>query len=181
MMPGGLPLIRTEWVALGTVCVGFGTAVCYRHSCQRWQVHAQAHTQAHAALYYPVHPHLTKRGCRSYSRYVAASNPIPSCRGPTPQQVTLPLLLRVTGLVAHSPAVRGLAIGAAAHVSGVAALASAGELAAADVASVAAVLVGTVRVALVYVPLVSDGLRLACGDYSYHRAPACGVREEGGG
>ena len=35
--------------------------------------------------------------------------------------------------------------------------------AAADVASVAAVLVGTVRVALVYVPWVSDGLRLACG------------------
>ena len=103
MMPGGLPLIRTEWVALGTVCVGFGTAI------------------------------------------------------------TLPLLLRVTGLAAHSPAVRGLAIGAAAHVSGVAALASAGELAAADVASVAAVLVGTVRVALVYVPWVSDGLRLACG------------------
>ena len=67
------------------------------------------------------------------------------------------------GLAAHSPAVRGLAIGAAAHVSGVAALASAGELAAADVASVAAVLVGTVRVALVYVPWVSDGLRLACG------------------
>ena len=27
MMPGGLPLIRPEWVALGTVCVGFGTAV----------------------------------------------------------------------------------------------------------------------------------------------------------
>ena len=77
--------------------------------------------------------------------------------------ITLPLLLRVTGLAAHSPAVRGLAIGAAAHVSGVAALASAGELAAADVASVAAVLVGTVRVALVYVPWVSDGLRLACG------------------
>ena len=50
-----------------------------------------------------------------------------------------------------------------AHVSGVAALASRGELAAADVASVAAVLVGTVRVALVYVPWVSDGLRLACG------------------
>jgi len=103
MMPGGLPLIRTEWVVLGTVCVGFGTAI------------------------------------------------------------TLPLLLRVTGLAAHSPAVRGLAIGAAAHVSGVAALASRGELAAADVASVAAVLVGTVRVALVYVPWVSDGLRLACG------------------
>ena len=103
MMPGGLPLIRPEWVALGTVRVGFGTAV------------------------------------------------------------TLPLLLRATGLSAHSPAVRGLAIGAAAHVSGVAALASAGELAAADVASVAAVLVGTVRVALVYHPWVAEGLRVACG------------------
>ena len=38
-----------------------------------------------------------------------------------------------------------------------------GALRPADVASVAAVLVGTVRVALIYVPWVSDGLRLACG------------------
>jgi putative effector of murein hydrolase len=116
MMPGGLPLIRTEWVALGTTIAGFGTAL------------------------------------------------------------SLPLLLRATSLSARTPVVRGLAVGAAAHVSGVAALAAGGEIAAADAASVATVVVGVTRTALVHVPWVAEALT-----YTLGAVPTANDHEDAGG
>lgn len=77
--------------------------------------------------------------------------------------VSMPLLLRGCGLRLASPLARGLAVGSAAHVSGVAALAAAGEAAAADAASVATVIVAVSRVSLVHVPWVGDALGRLCG------------------
>ena len=75
-------------------------------------------------------------------------------------QVTLPLLLGWTRLT--SPLGRGVGIGCTAHVGGMAALLSTGEIAAADAAAVALVVVGVARSVLVQVPPVSRALSEAC-------------------
>ena len=77
-------------------------------------------------------------------------------------QMTLPLLLRV-GLGAQPPAVQGMAVGAAAHVGGMAALTALGHQAAADAAAVALVVFGVARAVSVHLPGASTLLSRACG------------------
>ena len=72
-----------------------------------------------------------------------------------------PIMLRVTGLHTYPALARGFALGAVSHVSAVAALTAAGELAAADAAALSFFLMGTTRGK----PRI-DWLRM-------HAAPAC--------
>jgi putative effector of murein hydrolase len=72
-----------------------------------------------------------------------------------------PLLLRVTGLHRSTALVRGFAVGSVSHVSGVAGLTAAGELAAADAAAIAMFLLGTLRCVLLQLPGVSAVLGVA--------------------
>mmetsp|Transcript_36322 Transcript_36322/g.121623 ORF Transcript_36322/g.121623 Transcript_36322/m.121623 type:complete len:317 (-) Transcript_36322:39-989(-) len=104
-MPSGLPLIRAEWVAVGTA---FNSAMT---------------------------------------------------------QVTLPALLALTSLQAAPAFARGVGIGCTAHVGGMAALAASGDLAAADAAACALVVVGVARAVLMQVPAFSRALAHACGGH----------------
>ena len=79
-------------------------------------------------------------------------------------QVTMPLLLATTGLgSACPPLARGVAVGAVAHVGGMAALIAAGDLAAGEFAAVALVACGVSRGVMMQCPPISRALAYACG------------------
>ena len=80
-------------------------------------------------------------------------------------QVTLPALLALTSLQAAPAFARGVGIGCTAHVGGMTALAASGDLAAADAAACALVVVGVARAVLMQVPAFSRALAHACGGH----------------
>lgn len=85
--------------------------------------------------------------------------------------VAWPVLLALGGMTAAPPWVKGFAVGSASHVAGMAALAAAGEAAAAEWAAVAFFLFGTFRCVLLQLPLYRDSVCWAAG------APQCAQNE----
>jgi putative effector of murein hydrolase len=94
-------------------------------------------------------------------------------------QVTLPLLLWATALSSKHAFARGVGIGCTAHVGGMAALIAASDVAAADAAAVALVVVGVSRSILMQTPWASNILARACGgdDRGSSAVPSSSHRE----
>ena len=78
---------------------------------------------------------------------------------------TSTLQATVCALQAAPAFARGVGIGCTAHVGGMAALAASGDLAAADAAACALVVVGVARAVLMQVPAFSRALAHACGGH----------------